>query len=168
MNTDPLSERQTIEFLYRSYAAADGLWFMKVEERLGFDAALEIDREVWAVVPKIQARLLKSMVQGESNTEILMACVLEKMRIEGFDFTAASDEVGFTVRISRCPWHDLRVKSKREHLSGLIGDVICTTEYAVFASECGGGMSFGKTQGICKGAAECMFTFRRTSPGASD
>ncbi|GAF84732.1 unnamed protein product, partial [marine sediment metagenome] len=56
-----LSNRQIAEFWHRSYASVDGLWFMRVEERYGFDAALDIDNEVWKVLPKIQARMLKSM-----------------------------------------------------------------------------------------------------------
>ena len=47
-------------YLLRSCAAVNGLWFMKVEEKYGFDAALDLDAAVWAVMPKIQARQLKT------------------------------------------------------------------------------------------------------------
>ncbi|NLE90228.1 MAG: hypothetical protein GX602_04765, partial [Dehalococcoidales bacterium] len=57
---EELSDRQISQYLQRSYEAVDGLWFMKVEEKLGFDTALEIDGEVWKVLPKIQARMLKN------------------------------------------------------------------------------------------------------------
>ena len=44
---------QVVEYLRRSYQAVDGLWFMKVEEALGFEAALEADRRVWEILAKI-------------------------------------------------------------------------------------------------------------------
>lgn len=168
MNADTLSQAQVIEFLYRSYVAADGLWFMKAEERFGFDIALDMDREVWSVVPKIQARLLKSMLKGDNDAESLLRCVQAKMRIEGFAFEAEPDRDGFSLHISRCPWHDLRVKAKREHLSAAIGDAICTTEYSVFTSEFGKDIAFSKGQGICRGATRCIFRFRRASPDGND
>ncbi len=49
-----LTDQQAAEYFHRSFTAVDGLWFMKVEEKHGFDAALEIDNEVWKVLPKIQ------------------------------------------------------------------------------------------------------------------
>ena len=54
-----LTDVQIAEYYHRSFSVVDGLWFMKIEERYGFEAALDIDSEVWKVVPKIQARKLK-------------------------------------------------------------------------------------------------------------
>lgn len=42
-----LSEKEIIKYYYDSFIKVDGLWFVKVEERLGFEKALEIDRSVW-------------------------------------------------------------------------------------------------------------------------
>ena len=41
-----LTDKQIAAYFHRSYTAADGLWFMKVEEKCGFDTALEIDDQV--------------------------------------------------------------------------------------------------------------------------
>ena len=57
-----LTEEQKTEYFRRSYTAVDGLWFMKVEERMSFEQALQIDEAVWRVLPKIQARALKAMM----------------------------------------------------------------------------------------------------------
>ena len=54
-----LTEEQKTEYFRRSYTAVDGLWFMKVEERMGFEQALQIDEAVWRILPKIQARALR-------------------------------------------------------------------------------------------------------------
>ncbi|MBM3707065.1 MAG: hypothetical protein FJW69_01790 [Actinobacteria bacterium] len=59
-----LTQKEIIEYLYQCYVKVDGLWFLKVEEQFGFYKALEIDKEVWKIVPKIQARFLKSKLNG--------------------------------------------------------------------------------------------------------
>jgi len=64
-----LTYKQIAAYFHRSYAAADGLWFMKVEEKCGFETALEIDDQVWKVLPKIQARMLKSMLLLDEGME---------------------------------------------------------------------------------------------------
>ena len=66
-----LSNRQIAEYFHRSYTAVDGLWFMKVEEKYGFDVALDIDNEVWKVFAKMQARLLKSLGQTGDGIDSL-------------------------------------------------------------------------------------------------
>jgi len=59
-----LTQKEIIEYLYQCYVKVDGLWFVKVEEQFGFDKALEIDTEVWKIMPKIQARFLKSKLNS--------------------------------------------------------------------------------------------------------
>ncbi len=59
-----LTNKEIMQYLYQCYVKVDGLWFLKVEEQFGFDKALEIDAEVWKVVPKIQARFLKSKLSS--------------------------------------------------------------------------------------------------------
>ncbi len=51
-----LTDQQVAECFHRSFTAVDGLWFMKVEEKHGFEATLEIDYEVWKVLPRIRAQ----------------------------------------------------------------------------------------------------------------
>ncbi len=60
-----LTDKEISEYLHRCYTAADGLWFVKVEEKYGFDSALDIDKEVWKVIPKIQSRFLKNKLKRE-------------------------------------------------------------------------------------------------------
>jgi len=156
-----LSDRQIAEFWHRSYASADGLWFIKVEEKYGFDAALDIDDEVWDVLPKIQARMLKSMVGVDKGIDALFECLTTRLSLEGFAFKAerAGDGGSFKIVISKCPWHDLIVKSGREELSGKVGTLICNTENSVWASEFGDDILFELGNQICKGSASCILKF---------
>jgi len=156
-----LSNRQIAEFWHRSYASVDGLWFMRVEERYGFDAALDIDNEVWKVLPKIQARMMKSMVGVDKGIDALFECLTTKLSLEDFTFKAerAGDGGGFRIVISKCPWHDLMVKSGREELSGKVGTLICNTENSVWASEFGDDIHFELGDQICEGCASCILKF---------
>jgi hypothetical protein len=156
-----LSKEQIAEFWHRSYASVDGLWFMKVEEKYGFDIALDIDEEVWTVLPKIQARMIKSMAGLENGIDGLFDGLTTRLSIEGFilETEKAGDGGGFTITLSRCPWHDLMVKSGREALSERIGTLICNIEYSVWVSEFGGGIRFELGDQICAGAASCRLRF---------
>jgi len=51
------------EFIYmhlRDLWAVDGLYYLGIEEDFGTEAATEIDRKVWEVMGKIEARKIKS------------------------------------------------------------------------------------------------------------
>ena len=153
------NDRQVADFFRRSYTAVDGLWFMKVEEKHGFEAALNLDDEVWKVFPKVQARLLKDMTGKASGLEALRECFTSKLSMEGFLFSVDAVRGGFRVSISRCPWHDAMVKSGREVLSGKVGTRICGTEYLVWAAEFGPGIRFERKSEICTGVQRCVLEF---------
>jgi hypothetical protein len=152
-----LDDKEIIEFFRRSYAGVDGLWFMKVEERYGFDVALEIDEEVWKVLPKIQARAISSSLGKSSGMDALQDCFSVKLRLEGFEFEIENHS-GLEITMTRCPWHDRLVKAKREHLAEKIGSQICTGEYSVFASEFGD-FELLFTDRICRGSQSCKLKF---------
>lgn len=153
-----LTDKQIASYFHRSYAAADGLWFMKVEDKCGFDIALEIDDQVWKVLPKIQARMLKSMLLLDEGIEGLGEGIKTRLALEGFEFEVEKYKDGLKFVIKRCPWHELMVKSGREHLSEKVSSLICREENSVWASEFGG-IGFELDEQICKGSGRCMLRF---------
>jgi len=157
----PLNDKQIAEYLHRSYTAVDGLWFMKLEEKYGFDTALEIDNEVWGVLPKIQARLLKDMGKLGNGIEALIDCFTTKLTLEGFTFETEKTENprGFRIIIEKCPWLDLLVKSGRENLAGKLGTVVCNTDCLVWAAEFGDDIKFELQSQICKDSEHCVMHF---------
>lgn len=157
-----LTERQIGDYFKRNYTAVDGLWFVKVEEKYGFETALDIDDEVWQVMPKIQARKLKSMGQLEEGLDALGECLTTKLALDGFAFTAEQSNDGNTLKItlSECPWHDIMMRSEREHLSVKVGTRICNTEYSVWAAEFGDRITFELQDQICKGRKCCKLVFQ--------
>jgi hypothetical protein len=158
-----LSESQIADYFRRSYTAVDGLWFLKVEERYGFQTGLQIDEEVWKVLPKIQARMIKDMAGLESGIDDLFRAIAVRLQLEGFSFKGDRKDRGFTILVSRCPWHDLMIRSGREHLSGQVGELICLVENSAWAKEFGD-IGFQRTSQICRGDAKCLLLFTEALP----
>lgn len=158
-----LTDKQIANYFHRCFTAVDGFWFVKVEEKLGFEGALEIDRTVWQVFPKIQIREIKEMLGLGKNTEALQAAFTTALELKGFSFRVKSQGTGFKVVITQCPWHNTMVKSGRQHLSARVGEVICPTEYSVWTGEFGDilNFSFESPQHICNGADTCVLCFNK-------
>jgi len=156
-----LDYKQAAEFYRRSFNAVDGLWFMKVEEKYGFDIALDIDTEVWKVFSKIQARALKSILEVDKGTDALFECITAMFTADEYMFKAEKAEAdsGFRIIVNKCPWHEVMIKSKREHLSDKVGDVICNTGNSIWASEFGDNIRFELHSRICAGAETCILQF---------
>ncbi|VVB73034.1 L-2-amino-thiazoline-4-carboxylic acid hydrolase [uncultured archaeon] len=158
-----LTESQKADYFRRSFTAVDGLWFMLVEERFGFEAALERDEAVWKVLPKIQARSIKAMMNLGAGLHDLAKAIRARLAMEGFEYEMKVHENGFDVIISKCPWHDLMVKSGREELSERVSEIICRTENSVWASEFheegAGEIEFQRAERICKGRERCIWHF---------
>ncbi|MFA5629266.1 MAG: DUF6125 family protein [Dehalococcoidales bacterium] len=156
-----LTDKQIIEFFKRSYTSVDGLWFMKAEEKYDFDSALELDLNVWKIMPKIQARMLKPLADAGSPLKNLLLCLTTKLSIEDFVFEVEdnTDAGNFAIAITKCPWFNLMIKSQREHLAGKVGTVICGSEYQVWAEEFDKGISFAIESKMCDGAKHCVFRF---------
>lgn len=158
---EKLNDKQIVEFFRRSYRATDGLWFMKVEEKYGFDCALKLDLEVWKIVPKIQARMIKSMLHLSDTTVDLIKSLKTKLSIEGFESNLKITKNGFKIKIINCPWHNLMIKSKRTEYSKKIGTKICNVEYSVWISEFGGKFNFKIETQKCINSKYCIFSFTK-------
>lgn len=87
-----LSSQQVAEYFRRSYKAVDGLWFMKIEEKHGFDAALELDNEVWKVMPNIQTRMINRFWDSKMDQMPFFEGLVTKLELEGFKFMAEKTE----------------------------------------------------------------------------
>lgn len=160
-----LTDKERQEYFHRSYTAVDGLWFMKIEEQFGFEAALKIDEAVWGILPKIQARTLKGLMGLERGLADLQAALSERLAMEGFEFEMRQTDDGLEVTVCRCPWHQIMIKSGREHLSEQVSDVICRVENGTWADEFSGGdggeIGFVREARLCRGGERCRLLFGR-------
>lgn len=165
-----LTDKDKSEYFHRSYKTVDGLWFVKTEEYFNFNTALEIDTKVWKVMPKIQARFLKKKLSADKGLDALCECFSKKLELDGFEFEverSISEHDGnsyIKFIISKCPWHEIIVRSNRTHLSDRIGGVICKTEYGIWASEFGREIEFkfGKKR-LCRKDSCCILSFKKAS-----
>ena len=154
-----LSLRQIAEYFSRSYRAVDGLWFMKVEAKQGFDGALALDDEVWKVMPKIQARMIKSFLGLDNSLEALRESLETKLELEEFKYETQKTRNGFQITVTDCPWHNMMTKSGREYLAEKVGKTICTTEYTVWASEFSQSIKFELKSLKCGKSRHCVLDF---------
>lgn len=170
-----LTDEQKTEYFRRSYTAVDGLWFMKVEEKLGFDEALKVDEVVWGVLPKIQARTIKRMLNLQSGLPGLARALSARLSMEGFEFQIEAEKDSLMVIIRKCPWHDIMIASGRGALSERVSEVICRVENSVWAIEFSGeksgpkeatagggdgrGIEFAREKRICQGEGKCVLRF---------
>jgi predicted ArsR family transcriptional regulator len=158
-----LSHKQITEYFRRCFSSVDGLWFLKVEEAFGFDRALSIDNDVWKILPRIQARFIKSAAELGEGMDALLDCLTMKLKIEGFSFHVERERDGksFHVTVDRCPWHALLQEAGRTAVAAKVGTLICNTEYSALAAEFGDDIRFRLGQMICSGKKYCTLHFQR-------
>jgi hypothetical protein len=150
------------EYLRRSYFALDGLWFMMIEDKFSFDKAMEIDVDVWRVLPKIQARKVKELLnlKGNGLADFTQA-IKVKMEAEEYDYAVKElDADHIQITISKCPWYEILKRAKREHLSQQIADEICCLEYKVWLREFGENLCFTMKSRCCTDDPACLLDFR--------
>lgn len=158
----PPTDRMLVEYLRRAYHAVDGLWFVKVEEEHGFEEALELDRRVWEVLAKVQARKARELTQSSGCAAGALArCFGLKLTADGHDFEVETSPAAVTFRIAGCPWLALLRKSGRTDLAQRVAEAICLTEGRVWCAEFGGEWEFEMPRMACAGAAACEMRYVR-------
>jgi len=154
------NDAQMVEMLRRSYGAVDGLWFVMCEQRLGLQAALELDDAVWQVMPKLQARKAREILGLAANSLDALAQALGlKLAAEGHVFELSQTPERLEIRITQCPWYDALAKSDRLHLAAQVARTICTNEANGWAAEFGQAPEFDFAQSKCEGGECCRFVF---------
>ena len=154
-----------IEYLRRSYTATDGLWFMIVEQAHDFEHALALDEQVWQIMPKLQARKAREVLDISGNSlDDLIACFTLKLQADGhqFEIEQANDQVQFI--ITNCKWCELLRKSGREHLEQRISSVIWPAELRGWCSEFGDEFEFEYIAEVCLGEEYRILLRRAENP----
>ena len=162
---EKFTDAQIADFLRRSYFAIDGLWFVKTEERRGFDEALDMDESVWDVMSKLQVRKAKAVlgITCGSLADLAKAFQL-KLAAEGYEFDVedAGDRVELNVRV--CPWYEILKSSDRTSIAETIAERICAREFAGWIREFSPGIEFEILQRLCvesDGCESCRMLFRQ-------
>ncbi len=118
-----LSGEQMDRLRMGALTAIDGLWFLAAERRLGFQAALELDMDVWrdygSVMLKRVAKAMGIEVDPEDPPDIRTMCemMLVLCDVDGtrcaYEITGEGEAV-LTVR--HCPWYENLANAGRQDL----------------------------------------------------
>lgn len=74
----------------RDMWAVDGLYYLGIEEHWGTEAATEIDRKVWEVMGKIEARKIKSLFNIKGND---IKSMIEGLQYSGWAMDLEDKEI---------------------------------------------------------------------------
>jgi hypothetical protein len=156
-----------IEFLRRSYFAADGLWFVICQQELGYDEAMRLDELVWKVMPKIQARKAREVLalEGDPLSDLASGLAL-KFAAEDYGYLAKPSPPGsLRLVVDHCPWKAAIRNAGREAIMPDICSRICHPEMRIWGEEFSMEISFEMEADGCNGDEPCSFLFRH--PGGS-
>ncbi len=142
-----------LEYFKKSYFALDGLWFLMIEEETSFEYALELDKKVWKVLARIQAK--SAIKLGKEFFESLRL----KWDAEGYKYRFEK----YKVVIEKCPWWEIMKRSGRENLAGRVGGVICPIIYNEWAKEYNAPYTITFETCICQGDKTCTLHFEKKS-----
>lgn len=74
----------------RDMWAVDGLYYLGIEEEFGTEAATEIDRKVWEVMGKIEARRIKQIFNIKGSD---IPTLMEALRYSGWSLDLEDKEI---------------------------------------------------------------------------
>lgn len=129
--------RETLIKLIQAYAknwlAHDGCWFLAVEERLGLEAAIELDQAAWACFSPVEARRLMEVLNIPSGGGLAALEQVLPYRLYARLNRQEAERVG-AGRL-RFRMLDCRVQQARQRkgLSPFPCQPVGLTEYAQFA-----------------------------------
>jgi hypothetical protein len=96
----------------RDLWAVDGLYYIGIEEAFGTEAATEIDRKVWEVMGKIEARRLKELfgIKGNDIPSVMKALRHSGWALDLEDKEIIVEEMRGIIRNVRCRVQNTRIK----------------------------------------------------------
>ena len=114
-----ISKEKIAEFIFlhlRNLWAVDGLYYLGIEEQFGTEAATEIDRKVWEVMGKIEAKRLKNFfkIKGNNLNSVIKALSYSSWALDLEDKELEIQENKIILRNVKC-----RVQNTRKE-KGLV------------------------------------------------
>jgi hypothetical protein len=91
-----MSKEQLIDMMFmhiRNMWSVDGLYFVGIEDKIGTEAATEIDTKVWEVMGKLEARRLREVLGIEPNN---IDAISKYMRATGWHLDLEDVELDVT------------------------------------------------------------------------
>jgi Family of unknown function (DUF6125)/L-2-amino-thiazoline-4-carboxylic acid hydrolase len=161
-----ITPQQIDELRLGALTAIDGLWFLAAEKAYGFDAALELDLEVWSnygvVILKRMARMLGISLDPDNPMDMatvnfLMETIshIDGTKCEGI--VKGDNEIEFHVH--RCSWWDnLRSSGREDHIPC---EKIDNTIFRHWLEAMDPSIEFEITSSLPRGDDHCAWTIKR-------
>ena len=112
---EDIPKEKLADFIFthlRNMWAVDGFYYLFIEEKYGTEIATEIDRKVWEVMGKIEARKIKQLFDIKKNDIPSLMKALSysgwSMDLEDKEITVEKDKA--TLRNVRCRVQNTRLK----------------------------------------------------------
>jgi len=146
-----------VKLLQGAYIAIDGLWFLGVEKKQGFDEALKIDIDVWKNWMQILVKRIKKLLDMKENDIPSIVKILEvAYQMEGTDYEIAEcRDKRAVIRILKCHWYENLKKAGREKLIPCVD--LDKTLYPDMIKVLNPSVSFSQVSGIPEGDKSCDF-----------
>lgn len=146
--------------------AIDGLWFLALEERYGFDEALNMDLEVWksygVILLKRMARMVNvPLASGEAPGLPAVKFFLETIsRVDGTEYTSEIRGDGtLEFRVRRCSWWENLKKAGREKTVPC--EMIDNTIFGHWLKAIDPSLEMEFTRSLPRGDDHCAWVIRR-------
>jgi hypothetical protein len=110
-----IPDEKIADFIFlhlRNMWAVDGLYFLGIEEQFDTDAATDIDRTVWEVMGKIEARRLKHFfdITGNDISSMIQALRYSSWTLDLEDKEIIVEKEKAIVRNVKCRVQNTRIK----------------------------------------------------------
>jgi hypothetical protein len=128
-----ISREELLELCSKSINTVDGLWFVEVTSKFGFDAAMKLDRDVWRKAYLIHGRRVihTFKIKKENPLEALLALVTsDPLKATWRCETEMVNRNKALLRRIACPPQEARLRAGRGTFPG---DRICMAMYQSFA-----------------------------------
>jgi len=165
-----ITPQQLEELRLGALTAIDGLWFMAVEKKRGFEEALELDLEVWrnygVIVTKRICRMLGITLDPDNppdlqTTSLLMEslCLIDGTQCKG-ELASGGELI---IRVSHCPWYEnLRRSGRQDHVPC---EEIDNNIFRHWLEAIDPGITFEITRSLPRGDDHCEWIIRRDIRG---
>lgn len=113
INEKKISPEQLVDMAQYSFTRLDGAWFLAIAEKLGIDAAWEMDVAAWTRFAygfgkKVRTDIIPDPVWPDSFLEA-MQILSEVLKIEGRNVTVENNKI--TVRVTDCETQKMIAKA---------------------------------------------------------
>jgi hypothetical protein len=100
----------------RNLWTVDGLYYLEIEEQFGTESATEIDKKVWKVMGKIEAKRLKEAlgIKGEDIPDLMAALTLTSWALDLEEKEIIVEEKRALLRNTNCRVQKTRMKKGLE------------------------------------------------------